>query len=157
FVSNDDLGWEEWTTWALAIFAASGGSQRGFDIFDEFSARSSKYDPVATDERWFEITGSPPRATGAGKIFAPARATRWQPPLPSAPPTYPIAADPAAEARDKMREIVRDFLRAVDNPVSWRSFSNNPPPPLAHAACIDVGVGKTQITIEELAIWLKQG
>src|SRR5262245_54300905 len=44
FIPNDNLSWEEWTIWALAIFAASGGSQRGFEIFDELSARSSKYD-----------------------------------------------------------------------------------------------------------------
>jgi Bifunctional DNA primase/polymerase, N-terminal/Primase C terminal 2 (PriCT-2) len=156
FVSNDNLSWEEWTIWALAIFAASGGSQRGLEIFDEFSARSTKYDAVTTDERWYEISGSPPSATGAGKIFKAARDNGWLPKLPPAPPTYAIAADAAAAARDKMREVVRDFLRAVDNPISWKSVSNMPPPPIAHAACIDVGVGKTRITIEELAIWLKQ-
>jgi hypothetical protein len=156
FVSNDNLSWEEWTSWALAIFAASGGSQRGFDIFDEFSARSSKYDPVTTDERWYEISGSPPSATGAGKIFKQALANGWQPKLTPATPTYAIAADAAAEARDKMREVVRGFLLAVDNPVPWKNISNAPPPPIAHAACIDVGVGKTLITIEELAPWLKQ-
>src|SRR5262249_52061142 len=129
---------------------------RGFEIFDEFSARSSKYDPVTTDERWYEISGSPPSATGAGKIFKAARANGWAPKLKAAPPTYAIPADPVAEARDKMRQVARDFLRAVDNPVSWRSISNVPPPPIAHAARIDVGVGKTRITIEELAVWLKQ-
>src|SRR6516164_5714205 len=98
----------------------------------------------------------PPSATGAGKIFAAARANGWQPKLTPAPPTYAIAADPAAAARDKMHEVVRDFLRAVDNPVPWQGVSNMPPPPIAHAACIDVGVGKTKITIEELAPWLKQ-
>jgi putative DNA primase/helicase len=155
FIPNDNLPWEEWTSHALAIFAASGGS--GFDIFDEFSAKSSKYDPVSTDERWDEISGSPPSATGAGKIFAAARANGWrQPQLQPVPPTYTIAADPAAEARDKMREVVRNFLRVVDNPVPWQNVSNIPPPPIAHAARIDVGVGKTRITIEELAIWLKQ-
>jgi putative DNA primase/helicase len=77
--------------------------------------------------------------------------------LPAAPPTYAIAGDNAVEGRDRMREIVRDFLRAVDNPIPWRSFSNVPPEPIARAACIDVGVGKTKIVIAELAIWLKQG
>jgi hypothetical protein len=76
--------------------------------------------------------------------------------LAAAPPTYAIASDVVDTARQKMREVVRTFLYAVDNPVSWRSISNVPPPPIAHAACIDVGVGKTQITIEELARWLKQ-
>ena len=155
FIPNDHLNWEEWTSWALAIFAASGGSQRGFNMFDEWSAKSSKYDAVITDERWYEISGSPPSATGAGKIFAEARRNGWQPRLPVAPPTYAIAANAAAEGRDRMHEIVRGFLFAVDNPDPWENFSNAPPPPIAHAACIDVSVGKTKITIEELARWLK--
>jgi putative DNA primase/helicase len=156
FVLNDDLSWEQWTSWAMAIFAASGGSQRGFEIFDEFSARSSKYDPVTTDERWYEITGSPPSATGAGKVFAAARNNGWQPLLPPAPPTYAIAGDPAAAARASCRAVVRAFLRAVDNPVTVKYLGNAPLPPIAHAACIDTGIGKTKITIEGLAIWLKQ-
>jgi hypothetical protein len=155
FVPNDDLGWEKWTSWALAIFAASGGALRGFDIFDEFSARSSKYDAVTTDERWFEISGSPPDRTGAGKIYKAAREHGWLPKLKAAPPTYAIAAGEAAEGRNRMREVVRGFLFAVDNPDPWQKYSNEPPPPIAQAACIDVGIGKTQITIEELARWLK--
>jgi putative DNA primase/helicase len=147
---------EEWMAWGLCLFAVSGGSQRGFEIFDKFSRKSSKYHG-GTYQRWFEMTGSPPDRTGVGKIYAAARANGWQPKLKAAPPTYAIAADPVAEARDKMRQIVRDFLTAVDNPVPWQNISNIPPPPIAHAACIDVGVGKTRITIEELAIWLKNG
>ena len=156
-IPNDDLAWEEWNSWALAIFAASGGSQRGFNIFDEFSAQSSKYDPVTTDERWLEIGGSPPNRTGAGKVFAAACAHGWRPPrppIPPVPPTYAVAADAAAEARNRMREIVRAFLHAVDQP-TVQYLGNAPLPPIAHAACIDVGTGKTQITIEELADWLK--
>ena len=156
FVRNDNLGWEEWTSWALAIFAASGGSQRGFDIFDEWSARSSKYDADATDERWYEISGSPPSATGAGKIFAEARRNGWQPRLPAAPPTYAIAADEASDGRDKMHESVCEFLMETEMPDPFPNYSNHPQPPIAHAVCIDVGVGKTKIVIEELAHWLKQ-
>jgi putative DNA primase/helicase len=156
-VPNDNLSWENWTSWALAIFAASGGSQRGFDIFDEWSARSSKYDAVTTDERWFEISGSPPSATGAGKIFAEARRNGWQPKLNNtATPTYAIAGDGAAKGRDWMRQIAGNFLLETEMPDPFANYSNQPQPPIAHAACIDVGVGKTRIVIEELAIWLKQ-
>jgi putative DNA primase/helicase len=154
FVPNDDVPREEWMAWGLCLFWVSGGSQRGFEIFDEWSRKSSKYHG-GTHQRWFEMGGSPPNRTGAGKIFAAARANGWQPKLKPAPPTYTIAADPAAEARDKMREVVRNFLRAVDQP-ALQYLGNAPLPPIAHAACIDVGVGKTRITIEELAIWLKQ-
>jgi putative DNA primase/helicase len=156
FISNDNLPWEEWSSWGLALFAASGGSQRGFEIFDEFSARSNKYDPVTTDERWDEISGSPPSATGPGKIFKAALANGWQPKLKLAPPTYTIAANPVAEASDKMREVVREFLKAVDQPVV-KYLGNMPLPPIAHAARVDTGVGKTEITIEELSSWLRNG
>src|SRR5215813_11990054 len=154
-IPNPDLKREEWMAWGLCLFAVTGGSQRGFEIFDKWSRKSSKYHG-GTHQRWFEMTGSPPDATGVGKINAAARANGWQPKLKAAPPTYTVSADPLAAARDKMRQVARDFLRAVDNPVSWRSISNVPPPPIAHAVCIDVGVGKTQITIAELAVWIKQ-
>ena len=40
---------------ALAIYAATQG--RGFAIFDKWSAKSSKYDPAKTRQRWEEIRG----------------------------------------------------------------------------------------------------
>ena len=157
FVPNNSPHWEVWASWGLAIFAASGGSQRGLEIFDEWSRKWPGYDAGKTDYRWEQMSGSPPNRTGAEKIFAEARRHGRQPKLKAAPPTYPIATATPDEGRDKMREVVRDFLRAVDLPNLWQNFSNIPPPPFAHAARIDVGGGKTQITIEELARWLKNG
>jgi hypothetical protein len=156
FIPNDDVPREEWMAWGLCLFAVSGGSQRGFEIFDEWSRKSSKYHG-GTHQRWFAMGGSPPNRTGAGKVFAAARANGWRPkspPLPPIPPTYAQAGNGAATGRDRMREIVRAFLHAVDQP-ALQYLGNAPLPPIAHAACIDVGTGKTQITIEELAIWLK--
>jgi putative DNA primase/helicase len=155
FVPNNDCPREEWMTWGMRLFAASGGNQRGFEIFDRWSRKSSKYHG-GTYQRWFEMSGSPPSYTSARKIFEVARDNGWLPPLPPAPPTYAIAADPADEARAKTRAVVRNFLKAVDQPVV-KYLGNMPLPPIAHGARIDVGVGKTQITIEELAAWLKQG
>jgi len=154
-VPNDDPNWEFWANWGLAIFAASGGGQRGLEIFDDWSQKWHGYSAENTDQRWYDMTGSPPNRTGAGKIFAEARRNGWQPKLPVAPPTYAIAANAASEGRDRMREVVRGFLFAVANPDPGENYSNEPLPPIAHAACIDVGVGKTKITIEELARWLK--
>jgi putative DNA primase/helicase len=156
FIPNDDVPREEWMAWGLCLFAVSGGSQRGFEIFDEWSRKSSKYHG-GTHQRWFAMGGSPPNRTGAGKVFAAARAHGWRPKspsLPPIPPTYAQAGNGPAAGRDRMREIVRDFLRAVDQP-AVQYLGNAPLPPIAHAACIDVGTGKTQIAIEELAIWLK--
>jgi Bifunctional DNA primase/polymerase, N-terminal/Primase C terminal 2 (PriCT-2) len=149
YIPNDDC------PRGLCLFKVSGGSRRGFEIFDKWSRKSKKYHG-GTYQRWFEMTGSPPDRTGVGKIYKAAREHGWQPRLIAAPPTYAIAAVSTAEARDKMRAVVRDFLLAIDEPDPRQNYSNEPPPPIAHAARIDVGVGKTKITIEELARWLKQ-
>jgi putative DNA primase/helicase len=153
FIPNDDVPREEWMAWGMRLFAASGGSQRGFEIFDKWSRKSSKYHG-GTYERWFQMSGSPPSYASARKIFEVARDNGWQPLLPPVPPTYAQAGNGPATGRDRMREIVREFLRAVDQP-AIQYLGNSPLPPIAHAACIDVGVGKTRIVIEELAIWLK--
>jgi hypothetical protein len=156
FIPNDNPSREFWVTWGLAIFAASGGGQRGLEIFDEWSRKWPGYNAQDTDQRWYAMTGSPPNRTGANKIFKAARRYGWQPWLKPVPPTYASAANSSAEARNKMREIVRSFLFAVDNPEPSQNNSNAPPLPIAHAVRIDVGTGKTEIVIEELAIWLKQ-
>ena len=155
YIPNDDCPREEWMTWGMRLFAASGGSQRGFEIFDKWSRKSSKYHG-GTYQRWYEMTGSPPDHASVSKIFEVARDNGWLPRLPAAPPTYAIAADDPDEGRAKMRAVVRDFLNAIDKPDPWRNWSNEPPPPIAHAARIDVGVGKTKISVAELARWLKQ-
>src|SRR5262249_22787999 len=155
FIPNDNPNREFWVNWGLAIFAASGGSQRGSEIFDESSQRWPGYNEEDTDQRWYEMTGSPPNRTGANKIFKAAREHGWQPKLKAAPPTYAAAAADLNEACDKTHELVRGFLSAADNPDPRQNYSNEPLPPIAHAVCIDVGVGKTKITIEELARWLK--
>jgi len=156
FIPNDNPSREFWVNWGLAIFAASGGNQRGLEIFDEWSRKWPGYDAEDTDQRWYEMTGSPPNRTGANKIFKAARRYGWQPRLKATPPTYASATNSPAAGRDRMREIVRSFLFAVDNPEPGQDNSNTPPLPIARAVRIDVGVGKTEIVIEELAIWLKQ-
>jgi Bifunctional DNA primase/polymerase, N-terminal/Primase C terminal 2 (PriCT-2) len=157
FIPNDDLPWEEWTNWELAIFAASGGGQRGLEIFDEFSQKSHKYNANIVDQRWYETTGSPPNRTGAGKIFAEARRNGWQPKLKGAPPTYATAdnaADPT-RARDRTHQIGRDFLMESEMPPDPLDYSNEKPLPIARAVRVTVGIGKTKIMIEEIAHWLK--
>src|SRR4029077_21224355 len=37
YVPNDDLDWDDWNDIALALFAATNGSEFGFRLFDEFS------------------------------------------------------------------------------------------------------------------------
>jgi hypothetical protein len=62
----------------MAIYAASGGSEEGFIAFDDFSARSPKYDPYSVRERWQNYRRSPPCRIGIGTLVHVARAAGWQ-------------------------------------------------------------------------------
>ncbi len=96
FVPNDGpADWEHWNSVGLALFAATGGSDAGRDLWVAWSARHPDYDADATLARWQHYPESPPSKTGAGKLFAlaaaavtvPVSGTRHsgngqQPPLP---------------------------------------------------------------------------
>jgi Bifunctional DNA primase/polymerase, N-terminal/Primase C terminal 2 (PriCT-2) len=161
FVPNDDLSWDEWTNHGLALIAASGGSERGFELFDAFSQQSNKYDAATTCERWEEMKGSPPNRTGGGKLFAIARANGW---LRKAAPTYSVDGQHATpdEARRETRRIVREFLHNnIARPDSnvWFNYAlhivKEFNPPAAWGIRIPTGVGKTQITVKEIAEWVR--
>jgi putative DNA primase/helicase len=161
FIPNNDLGWDDWTAMGLRIFTATGG--QGFNLFDAFSQKSkAKYERHTTLERWEGIQSSPPDRTGAGAIFKIAREHGWVQGLRQAPPTYDMEFRAADDARRSMRSLARDFLLDVADPdpdpftAYWFFLVNELElPPAVHAVAIDVGVGKTQITIAELAAWLR--
>jgi hypothetical protein len=160
FVPNDDLSWDKWTSWGLALIRASGGSERGFEIFDAFSQQSNKYDAESTRARWEEMKRSPPNRTGAEKIFKIARANGW---LPKATPTYSIQGQhtTADEARRETRRVVRDFLHSIKRPDAnawidyWLRINKEINPPTERAIRIPTGVGKTRITVEEVVEWIR--
>jgi hypothetical protein len=52
----------------MAIFGASGGSEAGYRIFDEFSARNPKYHNAEVSERWKNYRRSPPTSITAGTL-----------------------------------------------------------------------------------------
>jgi hypothetical protein len=66
-IPNHDLPWEPWNHVGMATFAATGG--RGFEAFDTWSRKSSKYDEATTAQRWKDYNGSPPTEVGAGTLF----------------------------------------------------------------------------------------
>jgi hypothetical protein len=76
FIPNDDLEWDEWNRIGMALYQATAGT--GFEIFDEWSMRSTKYDREATRERWEGIQRSPPNRIGDGLIFRLARDNGWR-------------------------------------------------------------------------------
>jgi hypothetical protein len=75
----NDCSWEGWNSIGLAIFAASRERGDGFVIFDDFSAKSSSYDPHETAARWRHYEKHPPNRTGIGKLAKLARQNGWRP------------------------------------------------------------------------------
>jgi hypothetical protein len=75
----NNCGWEEWNKVGMAIYAASDGSGDGRIIFDDFSAKSPKYDPRAVEERWRNYRRSPPSRIGLGTLVHLARLAGWRP------------------------------------------------------------------------------
>jgi hypothetical protein len=79
----DDLPWPQWNRTGMACWAASGGSEGGFQAFNEWSKKSKKYredkngkpqDGYAeTRKRWAEITKCPPNRIGFGSLHYLAR------------------------------------------------------------------------------------
>jgi hypothetical protein len=75
----NDCDWHTWNAIGLAIFAVES-SDHGLTMFDDFSAKSPKYDPHSVQERWRNYRRSPPSRTGIGKLIALRRAAGWRPP-----------------------------------------------------------------------------
>ena len=75
----NNFDWEDWNNIGLAIFAASKDHGDGFVVFDDFSAKSPKYDPGQTAARWRNYRKSPPTATGIGKLAKLAYQAGWRP------------------------------------------------------------------------------
>jgi hypothetical protein len=75
----NNCGWDDWNNIGLAIFAASKDHGDGFVVFDDYSAKSPKYDPAQTAARWRNYQKSPPSATGIGKLAKLAYQAGWRP------------------------------------------------------------------------------
>jgi hypothetical protein len=75
----NNCDWHEWNRVGMAIFAASRDPGDGRIIFDDFSAKSPKYQPHAVQERWRNYTRSPPSRIGMGTLVHLAREAGWSP------------------------------------------------------------------------------
>jgi hypothetical protein len=76
-IENNDLQWDDWNRVGMAIYAASSGS--GFEAFEAFSKRSTKYDAKETAKRWKSYERSPPTQVGMGTLVHLAMEHGWQP------------------------------------------------------------------------------
>ena len=57
-LSNKDVDWETWNCVGMSCFA-NGDTDEGFEAFDAWSRKSSKYDAAATEKKWNAFRGSP--------------------------------------------------------------------------------------------------
>ena len=76
---RNDCDWVTWNRVGMAIYAASGGSEDGFIVFDDFSAKSNKYEAHAVEERWRNYRRSRPTQIGMGSLVHLARQSGWTP------------------------------------------------------------------------------
>jgi hypothetical protein len=75
-IPNEDRDWNDWNRIGMATWAALGGED--FEIFDEWSAKSSKYNYRVTQERWNTYFHSPPNDLGVGTLVWEANRV-WPP------------------------------------------------------------------------------
>ena len=77
---NPDLPWDPWNNMLMLFWAVSDGE--ALDAAHTFSKKSNKYDPAATDQRWQEISKSPPTRMGIGSLIFKVQQIKpnWIPP-----------------------------------------------------------------------------
>jgi hypothetical protein len=74
----NNADWDDWNTIGMAIYAVTGGSDHGAVVFDDWSAKSPKYNPYNTADRWQHFHRSPPSRTGFGKLVKLALQHGWR-------------------------------------------------------------------------------
>lgn len=89
-IEPGSLHYDRWVTFGYAIYRATGGAPEGFEVFDNWSRLSDKYErkgPGETLKTWRAIAssvkgGAHSRPAGAGTIFFHATANGWVRPFP---------------------------------------------------------------------------
>jgi Primase C terminal 2 (PriCT-2) len=86
--ANTDVHYAEWIRMGYACYRACGGDA-GFELWDEWSARSAKYNAKETQAAWQRIANAISkskayRTIGTGSIFFDAKKAGWTRPKPKA-------------------------------------------------------------------------
>jgi hypothetical protein len=68
-IPNDDLDWGDWNRVGMATWRSTGASHYGFEAFDRWSAKSTKYNPARTLKIWRGYNRSPPHSLGLGTLI----------------------------------------------------------------------------------------
>jgi Primase C terminal 2 (PriCT-2)/RepB DNA-primase from phage plasmid len=68
-IPNADVAWLRWATIGLATWRGTNGNDYGFQAFDQWSAKSSKYNKRFTEKTWGGFFKSPPNRIDAGTLI----------------------------------------------------------------------------------------
>ena len=117
-IPNDDLPWEPWNNVGMALWAAVGEMERSraYVAWAAFSAKSAKFDPRETLDKWEHIGRSPPTQIGAGTIIHLARKAGWKGVKASEGADGPLVEDalryvPGAQPLAPMEFVLENFVR----------------------------------------------
>lgn len=126
--------WEWWNKIGMAIWAATGGSAIGGEIFNEWSKRHPAYNAAETEARWLHYRRSPPTSIGAGTLFhlgrQPGAEVAHQA---SDPPSWvtegPIWDSVDTEAQHATEPVADEESASVfpATPISLEEWTNIPP------------------------------
>ncbi|MCK1639099.1 bifunctional DNA primase/polymerase [Bradyrhizobium sp. 157] len=146
-IPNNDLEYDDWKNIALALYAATDGSDEGLALLIAFSEKSKKYNRLTTVLTWREIKSSPPSMTGAGKLFKLARGNKTE-------PTHAAANFTEIEnARKTIARHVNNFF----NPNIWHKYGDLwSGTGAVEALRIDTGLGKTTAALDAIAASLSR-
>jgi putative DNA primase/helicase len=69
-IPNADVDWDDWCHKGMACYRATGGSEAGYEIWREWSAKSQRHNAPTTFEKWHsKFKGCPPHSVDVGSIF----------------------------------------------------------------------------------------
>jgi len=118
-IPNPNLEWDDWIRIGLAVFRATDGSADGREAWRAWSAKSSKHDDDALDERWDHFGRSPPSSIGFGSLHYEATAARpdWVPPS-----WRPRETEAGADAEDPFAGVAEPPTSKPADPLDLLDF-----------------------------------
>lgn len=107
--------WERWNRVGMALWAATGGSEGGREIWHAWSAQHAAYNSAETNARWDHYFDSPPTQIGAGTLFhlAGEAAPGWKPP-------HHLGAPPVEDVEEGADDLYLDMESLGEiKPIKW--------------------------------------
>src|SRR5262249_14158171 len=107
-VGNDDLTYDEWIRVGFALYHGLG--QAGRDVWEEWSAQSSKNDPAVTSDKWPSFSQA--RNITVGTLFWLAAQNGWR-------QRKRATVNPDASAHDEEKPSGRPAIRIKAGQLPW--------------------------------------